>query len=495
MNEKHFDEINADIEVVSEEDATSAETDKVNPSTNLWLVLDYEDKQIRAIEIDSEMWFVAKDVAQILGYAKPENAVATHVDDEDKTSTLIQGSGSNYKSKTIIINESGVYALIFGSKLPNAKNVKKWFGEMLATVKQGERKEEIVMNEKHFDEIENEKIEDYSEKADVFANALQIWNYEDSNVRTLEIDGEMWFVGKDVAQILGYAKPRNAIIAHVDEEDKKDAPIQGDLGGTQMMTIINESGVYALIFGSKLPNAKKFKRWVTSVVLPSIHKHGAYIQGQEYLSKKDLEDVYQKMTDFIAQNQKQNNAVSEKIARMQQKVRLEEIKLEKQKADIQAELQKQQLEFELKKREMELQTEQMEISRKMISSLSAMYCMTNEQRESLISLAVRIATGTEASELIPSMSVITSEPIESQKLYSATEIGAMLNITAHKVGSISNKKHLKSVKYGSYFKTKDANGIDRQVFKYNELAVEKIREFLQNEESQEQQLDSPWSKA
>ena len=213
------------------------------------------------------------------------------------------------------------------------------------------------------------------------------------------------------------------------------------------------------------------------------------------MSKKDLEDVYQKMTDFIAQNQKQNNAVSEKIARMQQKVRLEEIKLEKQKADIQAELQKQQLEFELKKREMELQTEQMEINRKMISSLSAMYCMTNEQRESLISLAVRIATGTEASELIPSTSVITSEAIESQKLYSATEIGAMLNITAHKVGSISNKKHLKSAKYGSYFKTKDANGIDRQVFKYNELAVEKIREFLQNEESQEQQLDSPWTKA
>ena len=480
MSENLIDEVNA-ISIKSHE-------------TNALQTWNYEDNNVRTIEMDGEMWFVAKDVAQILGYAKPENAVATHVDDEDKTSTLIQGSGSNYKSKTIIINESGVYALIFGSKLPNAKNVKKWFGEMLATVKQGERKEEIVMNEKHLDEIENEKIEDYSEKADAFANALQIWNYEDSNVRTLEIDGEMWFVAKDVAAVLNYSNPRDAVSRHVDEEDK--GVVKHDtLGGVQNLAIINESGVYALIFGSKLPNAKKFKRWVTSVVLPSIHKHGAYIQGQECLSKKDLEDVYQKMTDFIAQNQKQNNAVSEKIARMQQKVRLEEIKLEKQKADIQAELQKQQLEFELKKREMELQTEQMEISRKMISSLSAMYCMTNEQRESLISLAVRIATGTEASELIPSTSVITSEPIESQKLYSATEIGAMLNITAHKVGSISNKKHLKSAKYGSYFKTKDANGIDRQVFKYNELAVEKIPEFLQNEESQEQQLDSPWTKA
>lgn len=81
---------------------------------------------IRAIVIDDEPWFVGKDVAEALGYAKPENAIATHVDDEDKTSTLIQGSGSNYKSKTIIINESGLYSLILSSKLPKAKKFKHW---------------------------------------------------------------------------------------------------------------------------------------------------------------------------------------------------------------------------------------------------------------------------------------------------------------------------------------------------------------------------------
>lgn len=95
-------------------------------------------------------------------------------------------------------------------------------------------------------------------------------------VRTLNIDGVPYFVGKDVAEILGYAKARNAISAHVDEEDKKDAPIQGDLGGTQEMTIINESGLYSLILSSKLPKAKAFKHWVTSEVLPSIRKHGVY---------------------------------------------------------------------------------------------------------------------------------------------------------------------------------------------------------------------------
>lgn len=74
-----------------------------------------------------------------------------------------------------------------------------------------------------------------------------------------------------------YAKTRNAIATHVDDDDKKDAPIQGVLGGEQNMTIINESGLYSLILSSKLSTAKKFKRWVTSEVLPTIRKHGAYM--------------------------------------------------------------------------------------------------------------------------------------------------------------------------------------------------------------------------
>lgn len=105
---------------------------------------------------------------------------------------------------------------------------------------------------------------------------LQIFNFEDLPVRTLTVDDEPYFVGKDVAEILGYAKARNAIAKHVDFEDKKDAPIQGTLGGTQKMTIINESGLYSLIFSSKLESAKRFKRWVTSEVLPAIRKHGIY---------------------------------------------------------------------------------------------------------------------------------------------------------------------------------------------------------------------------
>lgn len=102
-------------------------------------------------------------------------------------------------------------------------------------------------------------------------------NPQFGEIRTIEKDGEPWFVGKDVAELLGYAKPQNAIATHVDDEDKTLAPIQGGCStGTQNTIIINESGLYSLILSSKLPTAKEFKRWVTSEILPSIRKTGGY---------------------------------------------------------------------------------------------------------------------------------------------------------------------------------------------------------------------------
>lgn len=113
-------------------------------------------------------------------------------------------------------------------------------------------------------------------------NELKIFESKEfGKVRTVEVNGEPYFVGKDIAMILGYSKPRNAISSHVDKEDKKDAPIQGDLGGIQSMTIINESGLYSLILSSKLPTAKQFKRWVTSEILPTIRKTGGYVNNTD----------------------------------------------------------------------------------------------------------------------------------------------------------------------------------------------------------------------
>lgn len=101
-------------------------------------------------------------------------------------------------------------------------------------------------------------------------------NEELGNVRALEIDGEPWFVGKDVAEVLGYSNPRKAMIDHVDTEDKGVTKCD-TLGGAQEMAIINESGLYSLILSSKLPKAKEFKRWVTAEVLPAIRKTGGYV--------------------------------------------------------------------------------------------------------------------------------------------------------------------------------------------------------------------------
>lgn len=102
---------------------------------------------------------------------------------------------------------------------------------------------------------------------------------EFGDIRGMEINGEPWLVGKDVAIALGYSNPRDAISKHVDSADKGVAKCD-TLGGSQQLTIINESGFYSLVFGSKLDSAKRFKHWVTSEVLPSIRKHGAYMTPQ-----------------------------------------------------------------------------------------------------------------------------------------------------------------------------------------------------------------------
>ena len=145
-------------------------------------------------------------------------------------------------------------------------------------------------------------------------NDIQIFNSpEFGQVRTLTIDGNPWFVGKDVAEILGYERADNAIRNHVDEEDK--GVVKHDtLGGVQNLAIINESGVYALIFGSKLPTAKKFKRWVTSEVLPSIRHTGGY--GIDNTLSPELQVLIQHER-MMQEQKKQLDAVQNKVEAIQ----------------------------------------------------------------------------------------------------------------------------------------------------------------------------------
>lgn len=127
-------------------------------------------------------------------------------------------------------------------------------------------------------------------------NDLQIFeNPEFGQVRTVEIDGTPWLVGKDVAVALGYKNPGKAIIAHVDEEDKRLEMLpqgadsqNGNVSPSSKTALINESGLYSLILSSKMPKAKAFKHWVTSEVLPAIHKTGAY---ESFQAKQHIEQL------------------------------------------------------------------------------------------------------------------------------------------------------------------------------------------------------------
>lgn len=146
-------------------------------------------------------------------------------------------------------------------------------------------------------------------------NELKIFeNKEFGKIRTLEIEGTPYFVGKDVAEILGYSNPRKAMADHIDSDDKGVTKCD-TLGGTQEVTIINESGLYSLILSSKLPKAKQFKHWVTSEVLPSIRKHGVYAVD-ELLNNPDMAI---KAFEALKAEREKNKTLTADVQRMKPK--------------------------------------------------------------------------------------------------------------------------------------------------------------------------------
>lgn len=147
-------------------------------------------------------------------------------------------------------------------------------------------------------------------------NELQVFkSAEFGTIRTVELDGTVWFVGKDVAEILGYTNPSEALADHVDEEDKLNSKTLSSFNldlGQRGGWLINESGLYSLVLSSKLPSAKKFKRWVTSEVLPSIRKTGAYAVPKDYPSAlRALADAEEQKMKLMAENQRQAQAIAD----------------------------------------------------------------------------------------------------------------------------------------------------------------------------------------
>lgn len=152
-------------------------------------------------------------------------------------------------------------------------------------------------------------------------NELKIFeNPEFGSIRTLELNGEPWFVGKDVAEVLGYSNTRDALAKRVDKEDKGVANCD-TLGGNQSLITINESGLYSLILSSKLPTAKAFKRWVTSEVLPAIRKTGGYIPTTPQMSEQEImARAVQISMNTIAQQKEQLSKQAEQLERQAPKV-------------------------------------------------------------------------------------------------------------------------------------------------------------------------------
>ena len=254
-----------------------------NTSTLVYHNPDSTSTPVRYAIIDSQPWFLGKDITTLCGYKDSWRAIDYHVSPENKDHTLYNSH------KYTIVNLEGF--------------------------------KQLATDPKYINTFVNHYKQDSTQNLPTVFNHPQF-----GNLRTVEINGEPYFVGKDVADALGYTNPTKAIRDHVDDDDKKmgvqnvTPSITDNLGRVQYPTWINESGLYSLILSSKLPSAKEFKHWVTSEVLPSIRKTGGYVnssqsdlfldtylpfadQNTRLLFKTTLDTIQQQNTTIQQQNQ------------------------------------------------------------------------------------------------------------------------------------------------------------------------------------------------
>lgn len=148
---------------------------------------------------------------------------------------------------------------------------------------------------------------------------MQIFsNQEFGNIRVVRGEnGEPWFVGKDVAKVLGYAKPLNAVATHVDSDDSLKQGLIDSIGRKQKAIFVNESGLYSLVMSSKLPEAKKFKRWVTSEVLPTIRKHGAYLTDSKLTDIVEHPELLHELANTLQKAKEERMIAEQKNIQLQ----------------------------------------------------------------------------------------------------------------------------------------------------------------------------------
>ena len=240
---------------------------------------------------DENLYIARKQVGDALGYSHGSEAVSQlhrdHAELLDKSSALVLIK-ADFETRrwNILYNQDGILEICRLSRKPQARKFANFVNQTVKEIK--------MMKFENYNSNRNNSVETGIQDA-AKSNDLAIYTHpEFGRIRGVVINGEPWFVGKDVAAALGYSAARNAIAAHVDSEDKLTHRISAS-GQMRDVTVINESGVYALIFGSKLDNAKRFKHWVTHEVLPSIRKTGGYAHNSALLNTSklynDLEDI------------------------------------------------------------------------------------------------------------------------------------------------------------------------------------------------------------
>lgn len=251
---------------------------------------------IRTFIIEEKPWFAGKDVGFVLGYKGPNTVIKNYIRSDDQRIlcrsdlpyTLPIGMKLSGRG-LIVINESALTDLAIRSKKRNASKFRHWLIENLPIIK-GPEITDIVANRDNSDVSDTSGVQ-------IFHSPMF------GELRGILINSEAWFVGKDVTEALGYTNSRKALSDHVEAEDKGVTKCD-TLGGAQNLTIVNESGLYSLIFGSKLEKARAFKHWVTSEVLPSIRKTGEYSllkgsQKNELVIASRLETINNTLQDNI----------------------------------------------------------------------------------------------------------------------------------------------------------------------------------------------------
>lgn len=210
---------------------------------------------VRYVTIDNQKWYVVGDIMQLLGFQFNYDVLETLTHYERKNIEYQNESGKILQA--CLVSNDAIKAISIYSEINNLQNVL-----------------DCLLNSSN-------PINKNSLQCIIFTNE------EFGEIRTIQLNNETYFVGKDVATALGYADAFGALKKHVMDEDKLVCQIDS-AGQKREATVINESGLYALIFGSKLESAKRFKHWVTSEVLPSVRKNGAYINNQENLSPEEV---------------------------------------------------------------------------------------------------------------------------------------------------------------------------------------------------------------